>query len=194
MPSLTDVKDVVTIISLLVASSVALAGLNAWKKQTIARIEYDLARRIIMTVYQLREAIHVFRNPGFEDEELTAAETGLKKDNSDLDIKEVGQRKAAYRLRWNPVETALRDLLIERLEAEATWGKQGRDILDPKIDDINLLHSNLEWYIKKRLDESAEGSLFLIRAETRPADFEKVLRDRIEAIEKFLTPKLRLRS
>ena len=111
MPSLTDVKDVVTIISLLVASSVALAGLNAWKKQTIARIEYDLARRIFMTVYQLREAIHVFRNPGFEDEELTAAETGLKKDNSDLDIKEVGQRKAAYRLRWNPVETALRDLL-----------------------------------------------------------------------------------
>ncbi|OQY20711.1 MAG: hypothetical protein B6I35_10155, partial [Anaerolineaceae bacterium 4572_32.2] len=60
---ITLAKDVVTILAALVAATVAIMGLRTWRKQLRGKTEYELARRLLRSVYRVRDAIRIVRNP-----------------------------------------------------------------------------------------------------------------------------------
>ncbi len=60
---IVEIRELVTIVSFIIGSYVALVGLSTWKKQIKGRTEYDLAKSALRTVYKAREAILFARNP-----------------------------------------------------------------------------------------------------------------------------------
>jgi hypothetical protein len=58
-----SLSEIVTGISAIVVAITAVCGLQTWKKQIKGETEYDLARRMLISVYEVREAISEFRNP-----------------------------------------------------------------------------------------------------------------------------------
>ncbi|MCD4813731.1 hypothetical protein K8S19_08585 [bacterium] len=45
------------------AIAVAITGLNTWKRQLKGKFEYDLCRRILVTLFKYRDAIDGVRHP-----------------------------------------------------------------------------------------------------------------------------------
>jgi hypothetical protein len=59
----TLIKDVLTAIAAVGAASIGLLGLATWRKQLKGRTEYELARRLLVAVYRIRNAVSYLRNP-----------------------------------------------------------------------------------------------------------------------------------
>ena len=47
------VKDIVTALSALTAAIITVIGLSTWKKQLKIKTEYDLAQRLLKSVYKI---------------------------------------------------------------------------------------------------------------------------------------------
>src|SRR5215216_7272461 len=103
------IKDLCTGAAALVASYVALAGLDTWKKQLTANAERELARRVLIAVYKVRDAINDCR--------LIA---------TDIDSVTVDITQRIHEKKFEKLDEAKADLDAELLEAEAVWA--GADI------------------------------------------------------------------
>jgi hypothetical protein len=81
---------------------------------------------------------------------LTESEAALKK--LDLDHLQGEQRAAAgtgaaYQVRWEQVASALSDLGVESLEAEALWGREAVEALQPLLKCAKDLQVDLSYYL-----------------------------------------------
>ena len=56
-PYVTLIKDIFTGFAALVAAIIAIRGYDAWKKQLTANAERELARRVLLAVYKVRDTI-----------------------------------------------------------------------------------------------------------------------------------------
>ena len=92
------VKDIVTVITLIIGATVTIYGVNTWRKQLKAKSEYDLAKRVLINVYKVRDAfmtVHTFLR--FADAQTIDA-------------------------KFTKLAEASSNLEIELLEAKAMWG------------------------------------------------------------------------
>lgn len=80
-------KDVITCISALTATVVAILGLQAWKKQLKGKTEYELAQKLLYATYKLREAIAWVRNPFQSAAEISKAMKEYNIEGSPFDEK-----------------------------------------------------------------------------------------------------------
>jgi len=117
------IKDVATIVSLGIASVVAICGLTTWKRQMKGIANYKLARRLLMAVYKFRNSLNIVRNPLFLASEKNIA---LQEVHSDVkpseELFDYESKRAVYQVRWKSVTDAFDNLSAVSLEAEATWG------------------------------------------------------------------------
>lgn len=119
------VKDVVLAIAAIVAASVGLRGLGTWRRQLRGNTGYQLAKNILSSVYELREAIAGVRSPLMQ----YSREPELSQDK----LRELSHREKewhawaqAYQRRWDPVPAAKAKLDSNLLEAEVVWGPKIR--------------------------------------------------------------------
>ncbi len=117
-------KDILTIISLGIASFVAVRGLQTWKSQLKGTNDYELAKRVLKAVYKLRNAINYVRSPLMTAGEISKAmkEIGIEAKITDSDYSHKSNM-AVYNMRWKKVSEAFEDLEIEAIESEVLWGK-----------------------------------------------------------------------
>jgi len=101
-------KDIVTIITLLIGSGVTLYGISTWRKQLTAKVDYELAKRIIITIYDIRGALEktlfIFEVV-YEDKE---------------------EKKRDIDKYCDKVEKLDVDLSFDLLEGNAMWGDQAK--------------------------------------------------------------------
>jgi len=190
------VKDVILSGVAIVAAYVGLRGLGTWRRQLRGNTEYQLAKSMLASVYELREAIASVRHPFMQysrDPELPQ-ET----------LKELSQRERewhalaqAYQRRWDPVPEAKAKLDANLLEAEAVWGQEIR----AKVNPLNGLIGELVFAIQDHLEarnpngdyESPGAELVKKRRETLSglgeADrFKQQVDEVIRGIENDLRP------
>jgi hypothetical protein len=70
---LSIAKDIFTVLASITAGIVAIIGLQTWKKQLKGKTEYELAQRLLMAVYKIRDAIYYVRNPFMSAGEINQA-------------------------------------------------------------------------------------------------------------------------
>lgn len=147
MYSLEILKNLVTVIATIIASYVAISGLDAWKKQLKGKTDYDLARRYLKAVYKIRESIKEVRNPFISVGEIFAAlsDSGLPEEEHSSMQK---SNRAVYSKRWKKVMESKNELDIELFEAEVSWGKNSITI----SKDLNSLIRKLYVGIKMFLE------------------------------------------
>lgn len=134
------VKDIVLIMTGVVGSIVAILGLNTWRRQLHGQSEYDVARRLLKSLYLFREVMNNARHAFLE----YSGSPDLPKEKLEkLSDKEkewyaIGQ---AFEKRWEPVAKAISELDADVLESEVFWGNEIKD----KLKQISLLHA--EWMV-----------------------------------------------
>jgi hypothetical protein len=103
------VKDIASVVIPIFGVYVAWTGLNTWKKQLTANAERDLARRVLIAVYKVRDAVHRI---------ITFAELVADKEAPSEAAQKILKEKIVE------LEQTCASLDIELLEAEAVWGDE----------------------------------------------------------------------
>ena len=123
-----SLTDLITAIAAVGGFIIAVIGLSTWKKQIRGTHEYDLAKRMMLEVYQLRDALKSTRNP------FLSIKEGDKEDTEDT------WEITAYSKRWDQVIEVLNRFRVSSLEAEVIWDdalKQPKKDLHRLIGELN---------------------------------------------------------
>ena len=124
------VKDAILLLFAGIGSYSAFYGLKAWRKQLKGKTEYELARRILLSVYKIRDGIKMVRHPFMSGGEIYEAKKKYKEQNPEINLteKEI-ENYAVYENRWKAINEAFSSLNVDLLEAEVMWGNIFKDDL-----------------------------------------------------------------
>jgi hypothetical protein len=142
------VKDIIVAIAAGIAAYVGIRGLNTWRRQLAGNTEYQLARNILTSVYELRDAIIRVRDPfmSYSAEPDLSEEKLRSLDRADREWHAMAQ---AYQKRWDPIPPVMSRLNTNLWEAEAVWPK-GK-VIATKARELNALLNQLFWAIQTHL-------------------------------------------
>lgn len=190
------IRDIALLIFAAIGSFVALSGLRAWKIQLKGRSEYELAKRILKSVYALREAISRVRNPFVLANEMYSAlkEKGITIKENEFDK---WNFSVVFEMRWNDISTSLNDLRVSEIDAEVLWGKSISNSLDKLYKIVLVLNLNIQEFLQlnKREDYSQKHKDLLDKCKTivydrgkknEPDNFTQKVNDIIKEIEDSL--------
>lgn len=181
------VLKILDTVAIIAGSTIAIIGVNAWKRQLKGRTDYELARRYLRCVYKVRDSIRDARNPFIPVEETVFALEKQGKDKLAVTDRNTSDR-AVYSLRWEKVRTAMSDLDVELLEAEVSWGRRAKEV----TNEMNLLVKKLFVTIKLFLeDRHLPPERDIIYDYGEQDSFTKSINLEIEKIESFLKPHLK---
>jgi len=148
----TLAKDTITIIATLTATTIAIMGLRTWRKQLRGKTEYELARRLLRSVYKVRDAIHIARNPFASAGEIARALEEAEVDTKGLDPTgsqyTASREQAVYRRRWQTIQEAFTELDVDALEAEVIWGHDIAERLKLLRQLASTLYTNIQSYLR----------------------------------------------
>ncbi len=173
------------VIALATASGVIVArmGLNTWKEQLKGTTEYDLARRLLLQLYKVRDAIGYVRNPF-----LLVSEAGEPKDTVPWEV-------AAYENRWKGVREGMIELEAIALECEVIWGKEVIQLKEKLTKQVISLNQAVGAYIRAasdiRFQKDFERLENILYARGEDDEFDKILTSVINEIEEYIKPRLK---
>ena len=202
MEILSIIKEIVITGAAITGSIVAVKGLSTWQRQLKGQSEYDLSRRILVSLFKYRDAINGVRNPAmWADEMPIPPEEKTKAMNSDQ-ISFYGTSNA-YQARWDKVQEERTSLYADLLEAEAIWGTELNDLFKVVFDLQHELFTQIRHYlilINPDLPEARKNAIEKIDKNKRdimydelgekPDEYKSNLIDAIKVIESYLKPKL----
>jgi hypothetical protein len=128
-------KDLILASCAIVGAVVALRGLSTWRHQAKWQVEYNAARQLLRSVYQLREAIESVRAPFMSTGEMTLP-PGTAQENMTREREHYLRVSNAYDARWERIRSARTEVSTNLLEAEVLWG---REIRAAFMDLFNLV-------------------------------------------------------
>jgi hypothetical protein len=183
----TLAKDILTGIAALVAAYVGLRGFDAWKRQLTANAERDLARRVLVAVYKVRDAVEGCRVLAWE---------------GDSDIVDV--TKKIHDMKFEILDETKAGLDAELLEAKAVWGSEEAyqhfvRQLQNTIHTLKAAYSRYysPTYISEDIDsmgKRGEAKILFTKTTFRKDEFSTELERTVNEVEDFLRPKLTLKQ
>ncbi|MGY2158580.1 hypothetical protein [Pseudomonas tolaasii] len=158
-------KDVFSIIGTIISGgAVAVAfyfgreGLHTWRRQLRGSADHDLARRLLIELYKLRDEIQRARSPAIFSFEGVPFEGELVSEDPKQSSYAFSER--AYRRRLIAMDGARNPLRATMLEAEAIWG----DDLKVLMEQFFKLEREFVIYVRLYLmsiepQQSVQGEL-----------------------------------
>ncbi|MCX5870144.1 MAG: hypothetical protein NTY00_05800 [Deltaproteobacteria bacterium] len=196
------IKDVALTGAAITGAIVAVKGLGTWQRQLKGQSEYDLSRRILVSLFKYRDAINGVRYPVMWVTEMPSPSEEEAATMS-YEQKRFHGTSKAYQARWDKVQTERTSLYADLLEAEAIWGSD-LNIIFKKIFDLeHELFTRIRHYIElinPDTKEATKEAISKIDAKNRdimyddlgekPDEYKQDLITAIEEVEKYLKPKL----
>jgi hypothetical protein len=198
------VTDLAVAFASLIAAWVAVSGLSAWRHQLKGKTEYDLAKRILLSLFKYRDAIHGVRNPMMWGHEMPSPPEEKRQYMGIQEIRYYGTEKA-YQKRWDRVTEHKAKLYPELLEGEVIWGTE----LNERFKKIYKLQAELQNAVRRHLELSDPSTpqrkqdsvakyhdkhrdILYDESFDESDEFSKDIESAIQNIEEFLKPKLEL--
>jgi hypothetical protein len=185
---LSVIKDLSMIVFGATGTIVAIVGLTTWKKELKIKTEYNIARKILLSSYKVRDALRNVRNPFLM-----------------LDKNDPGSKRNVYSKRFMEVDKASSELNVDILESEIHWGKTNIDeIFKPLFECCAKLFINVKNYLdnedSKRYPKGSDGKeyneiekiIFEISENPRIDEFSGEIQKSIEKNENYLKPFLKI--
>ena len=198
----TLLKDLVLSGAAITGAAVAVKGLGTWQRQLKGQSEYELSRRILVSVFKYRDAINGVRHPAMWAYEMPSPPEEEAARMSREQIRFYGTSKA-YQARWDKVQTERTSLYADLLEAEAIWGAELKELFKEVFNLEHKLFTRIRHsveLINPDTDEASKDAIRNIDKKARdimydnlrdePDEYKKDLIAAIEKIEKYLKPKL----
>ena len=199
----TFLKDIVLFSAAITGAVVAIKGLGAWRHQLKSQSDYELSRRILVTLLKYRDAINGVRHIAMWTYEIPSLPEDKAIDMTKEQIEFYGTSKA-YQARWDTKVQKERTLLYaDLLEAEAIWGDDLKTLFKKIFDLEYELATRIRHYLElmdPNKDESLKVVIRKIDSKNRdimydlsndkPDEYKQDMLSAIESIEKYLKPKL----
>lgn len=162
---------------LLTVLLTAIVGLFVWRRQLIEKANHEfmlkefeekreLAKKVLVITYQIRDAIQSVRHPLQLVQETTAAISYLKMKNNltDEQVKALDTSIAVIQMRWEKATEAMTSLELEMPQLEASLGSNSLEALADLKGCVRTLYANLlSWTDHKNnmnaLDKTFRDSL-----------------------------------
>ena len=195
-------KDLVLSGAAITGAVVAVKGLGTWQRQLKGQSEYELSRRILVSVFKYRDAINGVRHPAMWAYEMPSPPEDEAAKMPPEQIRFYGTSKA-YQARWDKVQAERTSLYADLLEAEAIWGAELKQLFKKVFDLEHELFTRIRHYIElinpdtsdakkeaiTKIYDKARDIMYDDLSE-EPDEYKKDLISAIEQIEKYLKLKL----
>mgnify|MGYP000958666050 CR=1 FL=1 len=196
-----NVIEIVSALATIIASIVAVIGISTWKKQLIVKAEFDIAKRLMKSIYEIRSAIDLVRRPFQTSDEIEQAKaTFMGKSNVTHDDNlEYKIQQAIYFKRWEKLNCSLNSFYSELLEAEALWGNDIIIRTTTLMTSVNQLRASIDFYLMeinypetKDREKSPINRRIMIsnQGSSIKDEFREQVQESIKLIEDFVKPKL----
>lgn len=202
MEIFTLIKDIALLGVAITGVTVAVKGLGTWQRQLKGQSEYELSRRILVSLFKYRDAINGVRHPAMWNYEMPNPSEEEAKDMSQDQIRFYGTSKA-YQVRWDKVQEERTSLYADLLEAKAIWGTDLNNLFKTVFD----LQHELFIYIRQHLEiinpdtnRESKEAIQNIKKNKRdimydistddPDEYKTELINAIKKIENYLKPNL----
>jgi len=149
----SDLSAFLVGVAAIITSVCAFVGLSAWRRQMVGKEEYDLARRIIRATYKVRDEFINARQPYMSTEEM--GETLNKPFDPHNEERQQEAMEAAYRLRMQAIESAIREMAAEVFEAQVQWGAECKDWVAP----FSMLYIDLDFAVQELMQLRRKNQL-----------------------------------
>jgi hypothetical protein len=139
---ITLTKDIILAISALAAAIIAWRGLATWKKELKGKSEYEIAKQVLKSVYKVREAFKIARNPGISYDNPRSGIQDYENSNHILAV-------------FNSFEETFKTIEERYLDAQIEWGDEFKDTINPLREcRFEFLKNIFLFYDYKKFPES----------------------------------------
>lgn len=198
----TLVKDLILSGAAITGAVVAMKGLGTWKRQLRGQSEYELSRRILVTLFKYRDAINGVRHPVMWAYEMPNPPEDESKSMSREHVQFHGTSNA-YQARWDKVQAERTSLYADLLEGEAIWGDELKKLFKALFNLEHELFTSVRHYIElinpdtedaskesiRKIDKNRRDIMYDDLSEDGD-EYKKDFQRGVEEIEKYLKPKL----
>lgn len=199
---LTILKDLILTGAAVTGAVVAVKGLGTWRAQLSGQSEYDLSRRILVSLFKYRDSIDSLRHPMMWGHEMPSPPEEESETMSDPQIRFYGTSKA-YQARWDKIQEQRSALYADLLEAEAIWGNELNTLFKTLFDLQHELLTQIRHYLDlidpdtpettkeaiRKLDENRRDIMY-DNLSDEPDEYKRDFLNGISEIENYLKPKL----
>ncbi len=171
---ITQIKDIVVAVSAAVGAISAWRGVDTWRKQLVGKSEYELAKRLLKSAFEIEKLIKRIR--------LTA------RMESDEEL-------------WDKLDKVGAECDVAFLEGRVQWGDQLFELKAPIAECVNQLRYSSQRIDDSRAVDVPNAEIDSILNEHKPIargwtaddsdDFSCKVHSAIEKLEKALRPHLR---
>lgn len=199
----TLIKDLALTGAAVSGAIVAIKGLGTWRRQLKGQSEYELSRRMLVSLFKYRDAIGGVRDPVMLSHEIPHLSEDDAKSMSPKEIDYYGISKA-YQNRWKKVQDQRTALYADQLEAEAIWGDELNTLFKTIYSLEHELLTRVRHYLvlmNPKANEGKKDAICRIDQKKRdimydelgeePDEFKHELLEAIKHVENYLKPKLR---
>jgi len=173
---------------------VAVKGLGTWQRQLKGQSEYELSRRILVSVFKYRDAIDGVRHPAMWSYEMPSPPEEDAKKMSPEQMRFYGVSRA-YQTRWDKVQAERATLYADLLEAEAIWSTELKDLFKAVFDLEHELFTRIRHHIElinPDTDSASKEAIRNIDKKIRNCMYDNLIdepdeykQDLISAVEKI---------
>jgi hypothetical protein len=196
-------KDIILTLTAVIASIVALLGLNTWNRQLRGQVEYELTRKLLKSAFKIREALKIVRNPVMFGYEQPAPEKADADKMTYDQIRHYGTARA-YQARWDKVNEARAELQTDLLEAEVIWGdvipKKFSRLFELQVELFSIVQSSLVTMdpnqpqttrnAYQEIMKTKRDIMYDLSSADKPDEFTNDVTNAVKAIEEHLMPHL----
>ena len=168
---------------------IAWMGLNTWKEQIKWQNDFDLSRRILLAIYQFRDAVAAARSPFMWADEMR------QDDGTPLTGRETANERhagtdRAHRRRWEPISKHNSEVYALLLEAEAVWGREPKELWLAVQKLQNELLAETEMLVEANSPDNIRSDNFYPTKEDRVKSRQIVYSNKIGDQENEFTERL----
>lgn len=189
-------KDLVVSLAAIVTASVAVNGINSWRRETQGKARFDVARTLLKSAFRVRDEVSYCRSPFIPAAEFPQEHDPTSHSNED-------RYKAyvhVYSNRWNPVRDAIKEFDAAVLEAEVLWGEPVRKAAEKLRTCVRSLFTAIEFVLsdtrsgKQELDnEMRRDFRRVVHSSGKDDTFGKEVADAVTELEGLLVEHLKQR-
>jgi len=166
------VKDIIIGGAAATTALVAYKGLERWQKELRGRANFETARELVRSTYNLRDKLEVARSPYIPGQEFPEGYNPMSDNSPEI---EGGAYAHIYGRRWEPVSDAVQAFDTSVLEAESLWGAEIRSKADALRDCVRELQVAIDSIIE---DKYSGGENFKDR------EFARKTRSKVSGVKK----------
>lgn len=151
-------RDQIVSIAAVLAAIFAFLGLRTWRAEIKGRSEYELAKKLLKSVYKVREAFYHVRHPAIYQyeypKEMCDYYGHLEKEHDYEGTEHV------YKARWKLMDDAFKKLENFNLDAQVEWGNEFVEIIVPLRECCADLLTAIQQHLRtKKKDRPSVDSL-----------------------------------